>query len=111
VEKRLERIARRLLNFTQDAKLDWQAESGYGGAFRAQAGNGSVQVSSYLLMSERGCSLDFYNERDEVAESVRATDHSDPEGYRLLADLYELARRHAHRTDDTLRKLEDDLGL
>ncbi|MFH6963576.1 hypothetical protein ACHRVK_14370 [Flavobacterium plurextorum] len=78
--------------------------------FKLELQKGAITVDSWED-STLGSVVDLaiFNENGDIVDSVAAQINEDPEDYKVLLEIYELAKKSYFKVDETLKTIFDEL--
>ena len=108
--KKFEIILDSLLNRTRKDELNWKTTASTS-KFLLVLNDSSIVINSDIpILWQEIVEFEFKNERGETVENVEVDSTKNEENYEKASELYDLARRKALKSDDTIDKIIKQLS-
>ncbi len=108
--KKFEIILDSLLKRTREDELNWKTTASSSKYLLVLSDSSIVINLDKDLVERELIEFEFKNERGETVESVEVDSTKNEKNYDRSAELYELARRKALKSDDTIDKIIKQLS-
>ena len=101
-------IIERLNELSEKSQLKWQT-TGNTNKFLLALKDSSISIGGTFFADTGLINVEFRNEKGEVVEKVEILSTEDKESFKRIKILYELARRKALNSDETIDRILEQL--